>query len=210
MNWKKLGSVVCFRITFAASLLLLVLLVLLALTAVQVGGDLKVVAQFFSTTKESPILRKFSQLNTLSPIEMGDRRLIDEMLMRHYLEMRYEQMPDVREMRYRWGIPGPVYILSSFKVYNDFAKGLEKKLNDLPDVVVTVQIKDVKRHDNVFVVNFSVLENLPNGQVHRKEKNAVLEFRYARGRPRWDPKLINPYGLIFVRFEETERNSASG
>ena len=77
------------------------------------------------------------------------------------------------------------------------------------DQITTINIKDVSRHDNVFVVNFSVLEQLPNGQVRIREKNAVLEFRYARGRPRWDPKLINPYGLIFNRFEETERKPVS-
>ena len=209
MTLKRMGAALSFRVMLALSVVLMAFLVLLALTAVQVGGQLKVVAQFFPTTKDSSILYEFNQLNTLSPIERGDRRLVDEMLMRQYLEMRYEQIPDVREMSYRWGIQGPVYTLSSPKVYRAFSAGLEKKLEDLPDLVITINIKDVSRHDNVFVVNFSVLEQSPDGQIRVKEKNAVLEFRYVSGRPRWDPKLINPYGLVFVRFEETERKMVS-
>ena len=209
MSLRKLGAVLSFRVTLFVSAILMVILVFLALAAVQVGSKLKVVAQFFPTTKDSSTLYEFNQLSTLSPIEMGDRKLIDEMLMRHYLEMRYEQMPDIREMKYRWGIPGPVYILSSPKVYSDFSVGLEKKLDNLPDLIVTIHVRDVSRRDNVFIVNFSIREHLPDGQVRIKEKNAVLEFRYISGRPRWDRKLINPYGLIFVRFEETDRKAVS-
>ena len=209
MTLRRMGAVLSFRITLILSVVLMVGLVFLTLTAVQMSDQLKVVAQFFPTTKDSSSLYEFNQLNTLSPIEMGDRRLVDEMLMRYYLQMRYEQIPDAREMSYRWGVPGPVYILSDYKIYNEFAVGLEKKLEDLPDQITTINIKDVSRHDNVFMVNFSVLEQLPNGQVRIREKNAVLEFRYGRGRPRWDPKLINPYGLIFNRFEETERKPVS-
>lgn len=209
MAFKDLGSVIAFRISLFASLLLLISLVLLTLAAVQVGGDLKVLVQFFPTTKDSATLHEFTQLNTLSPIEKGDRKLIEEMLMRHYLEMRYEQIPDVREMKYRWGVPGPVYILSTLTLYNEFAAGLEKKLEDLPEVVITIEIEKILEHrDNRFRVDFRIFENMPSGQVRVKEKNAVLEFRYATGRPRWDPKLINPYGLIFVRFEERDRKRA--
>ncbi|MGN0919158.1 MAG: hypothetical protein ACI4OR_00120 [Alphaproteobacteria bacterium] len=209
MAFKDLGSFLVFRISLVASLLLLTTLVLLTLTAVQVGGDLKVLVQFFPTTKDSATLREFSQLNTLSPIEKGDRKLIEEMLVRHYLDMRYEQIPDVREMKYRWGIPGPVYILSNLPVYNEFAADLEKKLENLPDTITTIEIEEIKAQDNRFQVNFRILENMPGGQVRVREKNAVLEFRYATGRPRWDPKLINPYGLIFVRFEERDRKRAT-
>ena len=204
---KKLGATLLFRITLAVCVLLTIFLVLLTWVAVEVGGELKVVAQFFPTTKDSAVLYEFNQLNTLAPIEMGDRKLVDEMLARHYLEMRYEQIPDVRDMKYRWGIFGPVYTLSSLPLYNEFAAGLEKKLEDLPDTITTISIRDVKRHDNIFVINFSLLEHLPGGQIRVKEKNAVLEFRYGSTRPRWDPKLINPYGLIFIRFEETDRKN---
>ena len=82
-------------------------------------------------------------------------------------------------------------------------------MDDLPDLIVTIHIRDVSRRDNVFIVNFSIREHLPDGQVRIKEKNAVLEFRYVSGRPRWDRRLINPYGLIFVRFEETDRKTVS-
>ncbi len=208
MAVKSLGTLVVFRISLVASLLLLVLTVLLGLTAVQVAGELKVVIQFFPTTKDSVILHEFKQLNTLSPIEMGDRKLVEEMLVRHYLEMRYEQIPDEREMRYRWGIMGPVYTLSTLDEYNKFAVGLKKKLEDLPDVITTIEVERVSKNDYVFNVDFRILENLPSGQVRVKEKNAILEFRYATGRPRWDPKLINPYGLIFIRFEEKDRQRA--
>ena len=202
---KKIDSFLFFRISLWVSLFLLGCLVLLCLTAIHTGGNLKVAAQFFSVAP-----RSFTQLKEISPIESGtkDKAMLDEMLMRYYLETRYTQMPDASEMRYRWGIGGPLYYLSLPSLYNDFAKDVAKKIDDLPDVVKTIEIKRVTRQDNVFIVDFMVYENYPEGQVRAQQKNAVLEFVYlpARrvlGRPHFN----NPYGLTFIRFEETERKN---
>ena len=202
---KKGNSLLLFRISLWCSVVLLGCLFLLCLTAIQMGGNLKVVAQFFSVAPKT-----FTQLKSISPFESGtkDKSMIDEMLMRYYLEMRYSQIPDSAEMRYRWGVGGPLYYLSLPSLYNDFSKGIAKKIDDLPDVVKTIEVKRVIRQENVFMVDFVVYENLPGGQVRVQQKNAILEFIYipARRILGW-PHFNNPYGLTFVRFEETERKN---
>lgn len=213
MALKKMGGLVFFRVSLFSALFLLITLVLLSLAAIQTGSELNVRAQFFSTMYGSATLRNFSQLNTLSPMDLGvrDKKLIDEMLLRYYLEMRYTQLRDTNEMIYRWGIGGPVYLLSTPKLYNAFAGNLEKKIETLPNSVVTIEIESVERknYDNTFTVNYLLHENLPDGQVRSKAKNAVLEFRYIPSRIRYSAKFSNPYGLVFIRFEETGRKIVS-
>ena len=71
MDLKKVGSVIFFRLTFVICLLLMGSLVFLTFVALWGQEELHVVAQFFPTTPDSPTLREFNQLTTLSPIEKG-------------------------------------------------------------------------------------------------------------------------------------------
>lgn len=207
MTLKKLAPRVFFRVSLCLAVLMVSILILLCLSAVQSSGNLHVIAQIFSSTKDSATLHEFSQLNTLAPIEEGDREKMDEMLARYYLSLRYEQVPDVKEMIYRWGRGGPLYLLSLPSVYNAFAGNLEKKLESLPNVVSSIEIRQMRRQDNVFIINFRIYEIQSDNQMRTKEKNAILEFRYVPQRARYTPIFTNPFGLIFVRFEETDVKS---
>ena len=208
MALRKLSSLVFFRVSLCLTFVALSILVLLGLVALQSEGSLNVVAQVFSATKDSATLHEFSQLNSVVPMEEGDVDKIDEMLARYYLTLRYEQVPDTHEMVYRWGRGGPLYLLSTPSVYNGFAGNLEKKIGALPNIVSSIEIKQIKRQDNIFRINFRIYENLPDNQIRLKEKNVVLEFRYLPQRRRFSPIFTNPFGLVFTRVEETDVKSS--
>lgn len=216
----KIKPIIFFRISLVAAIFLLVCLLVLVLTALYMGDKLKVRAQFFpiavsrSNEFSRPTLHEFSQLNTFSPmyfdtkingIEAGvrDKGMIDEMLVRYYLEMRYTQIPDLSEMAYRWGIGGPVYFLSTSKLYNSFIGKWDKKIASLGNNVITIDIKKVKKEGNSFKVDFDLYENLPDGQPRFKSKHADLKFRYANFHM-YTPFFSNPYGLIFTSLDETD------
>ena len=217
MALKKLNGRFLFHITLFFSFLMLSSLVFLGLVALQAEDGLNVVAQIFTATKDSgAMLHEFSQLHTLSviptdatPLRRDDTEKIDEMFARYYLSMRYEQIPDEAEMTYRWGIGGPLYLLSLPSVYNDFAGKLEKKISSLPNSVSSVEVQDVNLNGNVFTIIFLIHENLPGNQVRTKRKNAMIEFAYIKSRRRFNPNFTNPFGFTVVRFEETEVKSAS-
>ena len=124
------------------------------------------------------------------------------MLVRYYLEMRYTQIQDTYEMTYRWGFGGPVYRLSSPLVYVNFSKNLEKKLDTLPDVVKIIDIRNVKVQGNVYEVDFIVYTNFPEGQPRPEKKRATLEYVYVPFRRSLSSVYGNPYGMMFIRFEE--------
>ena len=203
---KRISTIVFFRLSLFGAVFLLVILVLLSLTAWQMTKELHVVAQFFPTTQNSPTLREFSQLNTISPLEISgkDKDQIQEMLVRYYLEMRYTQIPDPNEMYFRWGVGGPVFYLSLPSLYYEFAKGLETRVESLPeDLIKTIDIKTVEHKGNVFIVNFDLYEHsLATGQIQLQHRNAILEYTYAPSRRLSLPNFTNPYGLIFIRIEE--------
>ena len=217
MALKKMKGRVLFDIGLFFSFLTLSSLVFLGLVALQTEDKLNVVAQIFTTTKDSgAVLHEFSQLHTLTviptdatPLRREDTEKIDEMFARYYLSMRYEQVPDEAEMTYRWGIGGPLYLLSLPSVYNDFAGKLEKKISSLPNSVSSVEVQKVSLDNNVFTIIFLVHENLLGNQVKTKKKNAMIEFAYIKSRRRFSPIFTNPFGFTVVRFEETEVKSTS-
>ena len=203
MVLKKIDSVLLLRISLVSAIFFLSVLVLLCLTAQQAGKKLEVVAQFFPTTQNAPTLYEFSQLNRLVPFKaINDKKRINEMLVRYYLEMRYTQMQDTNEMTYRWGFGGPVYRLSSPLVYVAFSKDLEKKLDTLPDIVKIIDIRNVRLQGNVYEVDFTVYTNFPDGRSQPEEKRATLEYVYAPFRRSLSSFYGNPYGLMFIRFGE--------
>ena len=203
MVLKKIDSVLLLRISLVSAIFFLSVLVLLCLTAQQIGKKLEVVAQFFPTTRNAPILYEFSQLNRVVPFKaIDDKKRIDEMLVRYYLEMRYTQMQDTNEMKYRWGFGGPVYRLSSPLVYVNFSKNLEKKLDTLPDVVKIIDIENIDVRGNVYEVDFTIYTNFPEGHFQTERKRAVLEYVYVPFRRSLSSVYGNPYGMMFVRFEE--------
>ena len=207
---SKTSARLFFRITLGISVFLSLLLVMLSLTALQVGGKLTVVPQFFSATKETAaILGKFTQLNSISPISSGNegKGLIDEMLVRYYLEMRYSQIPDAAEMQVRWGTGGPVDLLSLPSIYSKFAAKASPKIDKLPRNVITIDIKRLWRdRNNTFNIDFLIYERFPNGMHNVIAKNVILRFRYYRYRIfRNSTKFNNPYGFTVIHFEETEK-----
>ena len=207
-----------FRISLIITLVFVSSLVLLSLTALYTSSKLQVTPQFFFDPKilgdSSQRTMIYSLKDTSGRNESG-QKIIDEMLMRYYIQMRYEQFQDLPEMLFRWGRGGVIYVLSSPKVYKDFTRTIEEKVRNLPDMVQTVEIKNLKRdkHPNTgrelnsFSVDIVIYEQYPEGRVVSKEKAIHAEFSYVKGRRLFSPYLINPYGLVFRGFSEADNET---
>ena len=175
----------------------------LILTLLQMAPKLKVIAQILST---APM--RSEQLLQTEPFssDTGDKSLIDEALLRFYLENRYSSFQDKREMEYRWGRFGPVARLSSPSIYSSFSKGLKEKINTVMagNTTRSIDILSVSRLDNIFTVEFD-LYTYGRGQVGKKRRVAVIEIAYSN-RGSFGSLYSNPYGMYVKSFKETKKS----
>ena len=93
----------------------------LILTLLQMAPKLQVVAQVLTSSPMTSV-----QLLQTEPFSQStsDKKLIDETILRFYLDSRYNTFQDKDEMNYRWGSRGPVAFFSSPAVYRAFTTGL--------------------------------------------------------------------------------------
>ena len=215
---KLPGSFDTFRISLIITLVFVSSLVLLSLTALYTSSKLQVTPQFFFDPKilgdSSQRTMIYSLKDTSGRNESG-QKIIDEMLMRYYIQMRYEQFQDLPEMLFRWGRGGVIYMLSSPKVYKDFTRTIEDRIRNLPDMVQTVEIKKITRNIhpttgkelNGFSMDVVIYEQYPDGRIVSKEKEITAQFTYIKGRRLFSPYLINPYGLVFRGFSEADNET---
>ena len=217
MNFKELDSLDTFRISSIVALIFVSLLVLLSLTGLEMSSRLQVTPQFFIDPR---ILGESSQRTTLYSLKDSSGRsesgqkIIDEMLVRYYLMMRYEQIPDLPEMAFRWGKDGVIYLLSTVDVYSDFARQIQSTVASLPDMVQTVEIKHLERiktdsgkDARRFSVDIVLHEQYPDGHVVSKAKTVQIAFGYTRRRRLFSKYLTNPYGFTISSFIESDNKS---
>ena len=177
------------------------------------GRGLYVLSQFFPYSSQS------RELAITSPFDKGeqyynddkDRRDIEEMLARYYLDMRYTYIPDVAEMTYRWGPISPLMRLSTPAVHRSITKGkdVEDFLNKMPkNEVRTIEIQSFERvkERRQFNVNMYVYTLNDEGQVQWESYQVLMDFAYSNARKRFDRDFTNPYGLYFYNISETKNN----
>ena len=213
MDIKRARLYAC--LSLGAALLMLCLTLLFTLTlSYQAhrdgkGRGLNVIAQFLSTPMEG------AKLAITSPFDKGmgeydrdsDRRLIEEMLVRYYLEMRYTFIPDQREMMRRWGWQSPLARISTSKVHEKVVgKNLEDKIRKKVGVVETVNILDVQpesdAHQYGVIMQINTISD--SGQYESNVYRATLGFKYRKGYRSFFREPINPYGLYFDYFVRTK------
>ena len=141
-----------------------------------------------------------------------DRLLIEEMLIRYYLEMRYTFFPDVEEMVYRWGWRSPLRYFSTNQVHQDITdfegkgKGLsdddlKQKIHSMQHVIKTVEIEKIsKKEGNRYEAEILVYSLLRlDGRLDSVNRYLVqLNFRYSNLRKFYTREFSNPYGLYFT------------
>lgn len=175
----------------------------LILTLLQMAPKLQVVAQILIT---SPM--HSTQLLQTEPFsqKIGDRTLIDETLLRFYLDARYSTLQDQTEMKYRWGGRGPVAFFSAPDVYRKFTQNLSDRLNALKTSKSTtsIDIISISRLDNIFTVEFDIY-TYTRGQISTKRRVAVIEVAYSPARRSFNPMYSNPFGMYVKSFKETKK-----
>lgn len=170
------------------------------------GRGLYVLPQFLTSHSTSS-----RELISTSTFEKGntyldrdyDRTLIEEMLVRYYLEMRYTFFPDFNEMMYRWGWNSPLAHISTSRVHEEVVgDDLENKIRQMPDFVRTVGILDISRDkesSNAYQVQMAIYTLRQDGVFESTELyNVRLVFRYSNSRKFYASQLSNPYGLYFT------------
>ncbi len=173
----------------------------LILTLIQMAPKLQVIAQILTT---SPM--QSNQLLQTEPFSYnaGDKKLIDETLIRYYMDARYTSFQDKDEMQRRWGGAGPVARLSTQDVYRKFAGDLKEKLTAVnnSNTTTNVDIISISRLDNIFTIEFDVY-TYGRGNVRSQRKVAVVTVGYNPGRRFFNASYSNPFGMFVKSYQES-------
>lgn len=173
----------------------------LILTLMQMAPKLQVIAQILTT---SPM--QSNQLLQTEPFSYntGDKKLIDETLVRFYIDSRYTTFQDKDEMQSRWGGGGPIARLSTRDVYQKFAGNLKDKLTEInnSNVTTSVDIVSISRIDNIFTIEFDIY-TYGRGNVRSQRKVAVVTVGYNPGRRFFSTRYSNPFGMFVKSYQET-------
>ena len=148
-------------------------------------------------------------LSSHSEINKSNRKLLDEMLVRYYLDVRYSLFSDEREMRFRWGPGGIIYSLSSPAVYRKFTpdKEVYKKIPHL-NFSKSVDIVSLNSLDNTYTVEFDIYTfypHEPNEKPKVERRVANFEIGHRGNVHTYNNIASNPFGFYVKTFNETTK-----
>lgn len=136
-----------------------------------------------------------------------EMELVDEMLMRFFIENWNGYIPDLSEMSYRYGGQGPVARLSTPAVSGQFSKktaGFAEKLKEDAQNMATrsVDILRVVRSDNTFTVDFDIINYDGKTKSFGGRWRAVARITHSPGYRQFGRDFINPYGFVITYYKE--------
>ncbi len=173
----------------------------LILTLLQMTPKLQVIAQILTN---SPM--QSNQLLQTEPFSQrgGEKNLIDETLVRFYMDMRHSSFHDQTELEYRWGRGGAVARLSAPNVYEKFAAGRLDNLQSIANAQTTtsIDILSLTRLDNIFTIEFDVY-TYNRGMIESTRKIAIVTVGYNPSRKFYNTNYSNPFGMFVRSYEES-------
>ncbi len=171
------------------------------LTLLQMAPKLQVIGQILTT---SPM--ESNQLLQTEPFSQrgGEKNLIDETLVRFYMDARYTTFRDKNEMEYRWGRGGPIARLSSSDVYQKFSAGRMENISAVANshAITSIDILSLTRLDNIFTIEFDVY-TYNRGAISTTRKVAIVTVGYHPSRKFYNTSYSNPFGLFVRSYEES-------
>lgn len=196
-------STVSLKFWIGLSIVLMTVCILLVLTLLNMAPQVKVIPQMFSP--DSMTFPQLIEATNINALNAQERRLIDEMMVRFYIENRHFYIPDRAELDYRYGPRGPVGRLSAPAIYNKFIAGkgnyAENIAND--DGARTVDILNVTRRDNTFTVDFRLYSYNKGKVIPGGTRRATVKIGYNRAFRNFARDFANPFGLYVVSYDET-------
>ena len=146
-----------------------------------------------------------NNLGMARPFEEMD--LVDEMLMRFFIENWHTYIPDLRELTYRYGQRGPVGRLSVPAVFRQFSKkmaGFGEELKEKAQNTSTkaIDILRVTRSDNTFTVDFDIINFDGKSKSSGGRWRAVARITHSPNYRQFGSDFANPYGFVVTYYKE--------
>ena len=184
-------------------IVLLSVLILLVITVSNTVSRVHVVPQLFS-----PDIMHFNHFveTTNMQVPVKEKRLIEEMLIRFYVENRNNYIPNLRELIYRYGPTGPIARLSSPDVFNAFTEQVGNFTENLQEKGFTtkgVDIVRLTRQDKVFTVDFDIYQFDGARASFQGSMRATIQISESPAYRQFLGDFSNPYGLVVTSYRET-------
>ena len=135
-----------------------------------------------------------------------EEKMLDEMMVRYYLEMRYSLIPDLKEMERRWGDGGIVASLSAPTVYREFRAqvgDISKIEGRRPRVVDIISVQPDKGNDRRYIVSVDIYEPDSSNKWGKQSRRIVVTFDRVRNRAVLRARRSNPNGFVVVNVSES-------
>jgi len=176
----------------------------ISMTLFQAILQVRVIAQVVPTAEKGLHSFKDDYVQAV-PMDAVSREAMDELLIRYYLEMRYARIPDVAEMKRRWGYGGIVAYFSTVAAYRSAhydVDGLETIDGKTP-IVVDIRYMQLRKDlKTTYEVILDLYESDGNGHWKKVTRNLTVSFTHVAERVFRGRNLSNPYGLIVTGVDD--------
>ena len=212
---KKRGKVALYLAKFWMTLAAISIAInlFIVLTLVQMAPKLKVIAQILPSPMHTlehiqiDTLPAKRLMNSTSHSNRANRELLDEMLIRYYIDRRISYFADKIEMTARWGAGGEVRRLSSPAVYSKFAKNIQEKIKQITAGKETqsVEINNISKLGNTYTVEFDVFLYNPYDPVIKprvQQRVATITVGHYPNRHIYSQTFSNPFGFYIQKYDE--------
>ena len=146
-------------------------------------------------------------MNSTSHSNHANRELLDEMLIRYYIDRRISYFADKDEMTARWDAGGEVRRLSSPAVYSKFAKNIQEKIKQITAGKETqsVEINNISKLGNTYTVEFDVFLYNPYDPIVKplaQQRVATITIGHYPNRHIYSQTFSNPFGFYIQKYDE--------
>ena len=220
-NTNIRGSVAIFLAKFWMTIAAIGIAInlIIVLTLVQMAPKLKIVAQVLPSSETAINTSSHIQVDTLpvkgllgstSDINKTNRALIDEMLIRYYIDARLSVFADENEMAFRWNPGGTIHRLSAPKVYKEFSKNLKEKLKGIKHLIATtsVHIVSISSLGNTYTVEVDVYVYNPfepNEKPKVQRRVITMQIGHRNNVHRYNKFESNPFGFYVAVYKERKK-----
>ncbi|MCQ2965920.1 MAG: type IV secretion system protein [Alphaproteobacteria bacterium] len=152
---------------------------------------------------------KDDQVVNMRPLakDLAADAIITEAMIRQYVLLYHTMTSNVEEMAYRWGTDGPIYWMSTQRLYKDFSKNIRDRMTQIKVEGLTreVRIENVIQDQNMWIVHFRTQDMKPEADQPESQRwRANVRIRYLVNHPgykvKYADRLKNPLGFKVVEY----------